>query len=67
LLGWVEPFGRYDDLSPHAVSFQVADVKVWSIGLDDLIAIKRHISRGKDRAALVQLEAIRDAKARGQV
>jgi hypothetical protein len=65
LLGWVEPFGGYDELRPHAVAFQVNDVQVWSISLDDLIAIKRHIGRPKDRAALVQLEAIRDTRRSG--
>ena len=34
------------------------------IGLDDLIAIKQHLGRAKDRAALIQLEALRRLRQR---
>jgi hypothetical protein len=59
LLGWVEPFGTYDALLPHATLIPAGGVDLLTIGLDDLIAIKKHIGRPKDQAALVQLEAIK--------
>src|SRR5262249_11916132 len=68
LLGWVEPFGTYEELVPRAEAHQLGTVNVLAVGLDDLIAIKRHIRRPKDQAALVQLEALkrlRDEKGSG--
>lgn len=59
LLGWVEPFGDYDSLLPGSEIVDVAGLPIRTIGLDDLIAIKRHINRPKDRAALLQLEALK--------
>jgi predicted nucleotidyltransferase len=59
LLGWVEPFGGYDELIPRAEQIDLGGIRVAVIGLDDLIAIKRHINRPKDQAALVQLEALK--------
>jgi predicted nucleotidyltransferase len=59
LLGWVEPFGSYDELIARAQMFDLDTCQIAVISLDDLIAIKRHINRAKDQAALVQLEAIR--------
>jgi hypothetical protein len=35
---------------------------VTTIGLDDLIKVKRHINRSKDQAALVQLEALKQLR-----
>jgi predicted nucleotidyltransferase len=60
LLGWVEPFGTFEALVPRATVILVGEVELLMIGLDDLIAIKRHIGRPKDRAALAQLEAIKN-------
>jgi predicted nucleotidyltransferase len=59
LLGWVEPFGGYDELVARSESQQVGEHAVRVISLDDLIKIKRHIRRDKDQAALFQLEAIK--------
>ena len=59
LLGWVEPFGTFEELTQRAEQVTVEGVPLNLIGLDDLIAIKRHLGRPKDRAALVQLEALR--------
>lgn len=58
LLGWVEPIGGYDELAPRAEVIDLEGLSLRVLSLDDLIAIKRHIARPKDRAALVQLEAI---------
>jgi hypothetical protein len=59
MLGWVEPFGTYDDLISRASEFDVGSARVKAIALDDLITIKKHIRRPKDQAALFQLEAIK--------
>jgi predicted nucleotidyltransferase len=59
LLGWVEPFGTYDDLISRAEWIDLDARRVALISLDDLIAIKRHINRPKDQAALLQLEALK--------
>jgi predicted nucleotidyltransferase len=59
LLGWVEPFGPYENLLPHVEVIPVGVGTLQTIGLDDLIAIKRHIGRPKDKVALVQLEALK--------
>src|SRR5687767_12095678 len=49
LLGWVEPFGTYDDLIGRAEEYDLGTARVKAIALDDLIAIKRHINRPKDQ------------------
>src|SRR4051812_5233665 len=59
LLGWVEPFGGYEELIERAEWVDLHGLRVAVIGLDDLITIKQHIRRPKDQAALFQLEAIR--------
>jgi predicted nucleotidyltransferase len=59
LLGWVEPFGTYEELIKRAEWVNLHELRIAVIGLDDLIAIKRHIGRAKDQAALFQLEAIK--------
>jgi hypothetical protein len=59
LLGWVEPHGSYDDLVVRAEVYQMATGPVKVIGLDDLIAVKKHIRRPKDQVGLFQLEAIK--------
>jgi predicted nucleotidyltransferase len=58
-LGYLEPLGTYDDLLPHVETVTIAGRPVQVIGLDDLIRIKQHINRPKDRESLLQLEAIK--------
>jgi predicted nucleotidyltransferase len=58
-LGYLEPIGTYDDLLPHVETVTIGGRPIQVIGLDDLIRIKRHISRPKDRESLLQLEAIK--------
>jgi predicted nucleotidyltransferase len=58
LLGWLEPVGTYDDLAPKAEYYPVGEITLRTIGLNDLIRIKQHIGRPKDRESLVQLMAI---------
>jgi predicted nucleotidyltransferase len=59
LLGYLEPVGTYDDLVPHAENVSINGRPTQVIALDDLIRIKRHINRPKDRESLLQLEAIK--------
>ena len=58
LLGWVEPFGAYESLSPRALPIPAGSVILLTIALEDLITIKRHLGRPKDKTALEQLEAL---------
>jgi hypothetical protein len=59
LLGWLEPVGTYEALAPQSESYRVGDLQLRTIGLDNLIRIKEHIGRPKDRESLHQLLAIR--------
>ena len=59
LLAYLEPVGTYDDLLAASDTLAIAGRSVRVIGLDDLIRIKRHLGRPKDREALLQLEAIK--------
>src|SRR5437879_7894005 len=58
-LGYLEPIGTYEDLLPHVESVTIGGRATQVIGLDDLIRIKRHIGRPKDRESLLQLEALK--------
>lgn len=59
LLGWVEPLGDFNVLARRCATLPLGDHELHVIGLDDLIAIKQHIQRPKDRESLLQLLAIR--------
>jgi hypothetical protein len=58
-LGYVDPIGDYDLLAASAESYPLADLRIRTIGLDDLIRVKRHIARFKDSESLYQLLAIK--------
>jgi predicted nucleotidyltransferase len=58
-LGYLEPIGGYDELVAHVETVSIGGRPIQVIGLDDLIRIKRHINRPKDRESLLQLEAIK--------
>jgi predicted nucleotidyltransferase len=62
-LGYLEPVGAYEDLLPGTETVAIAGHPTRVIGLDDLIRIKRHINRPKDRESLIQLEAIKRLRA----
>jgi hypothetical protein len=62
LLGWVEPLGGYEALLPACEVYRVGDFELRTIGLEDLIKIKQHIGRSKDRESLLQLLAIREIR-----
>jgi predicted nucleotidyltransferase len=58
-LGYLEPIGTYEDLLTHAETMTIGGRQTRVIGLDDLIRIKQYLGRPKDRASLLQLEAIK--------
>jgi hypothetical protein len=59
LLGWLEPLGTYEALYPASEEYELGELRVRTIGLDDLIRIKEHLGRPKDKASPLQLLAIR--------
>jgi hypothetical protein len=59
LLGWVEPLGTFESLVPNCETYEVGNLIIRTIGLEDLIRIKQHLGRPKDRDSLFQLIAIR--------
>ena len=59
LLAYLDPVGAYDDLFPGSDTVLMSGRAVRVIGLEDLIRIKRHLGRPKDRESLLQLEAIK--------
>ena len=50
----------FDDLAAHAVTYDLDGLPVPVASLDDVIRSKRAANRAKDRAALPELEALRD-------
>jgi predicted nucleotidyltransferase len=63
-LSYLEPVGTYEDLLPQVETVMIDGRPTRVIGLDDLIRIKRHINRPKDRESLLQLEAIKQLRER---
>ena len=66
LLAYLEPIGTYEDLLPGSETMEISGTPTRVIGLDDLIRIKKHLGRPKDRDSLLQLEAIRRLRAQGE-
>ncbi len=66
LLGWVEPLGDYEALMKNAEIFNTGKFDLKAISLDDLIRVKEHVGRQKDRDSLVQLHAIRKERHKGR-
>jgi predicted nucleotidyltransferase len=62
LLGWVEPLGAYESLLPASEAYAIGEMTLRTIGLEDLIRIKQHLGRAKDRESLLQLLAIRSLR-----
>jgi predicted nucleotidyltransferase len=65
LLGWVEPLGDYEALLPSVEVYTVGGMELKVIGLDDLIRVKEHIGRPRDRDSLYQLLAIKRIRLEG--
>jgi len=59
LLAWVEPIGDFDAVVKRAEVYRFAGGELKAISLEDLIHVKRHIGRAKDRDSLFQLLAIK--------
>jgi len=55
----VEPIGTYEGLLAHAERVMIGGRPTSVIGRDDLIRIKRYLSRPKDRESLLQRETIK--------
>ena len=62
LLAWVEPIGTFDAVCKNAESIMFFGSALNIIGLNDLIRVKRHIRRGKDKESLFQLLAIQEQR-----
>lgn len=65
LLAWVEPIGNYEALIDQAETYQIGPLQVRTISLEDLIRVKEHIRRPKDRESLFQLKAIERLRSEG--
>jgi hypothetical protein len=50
----------YDDLRRHAVTYDLDGLLVPVASIEDIVRSKRAANRAKDRAALPELEALRD-------
>jgi predicted nucleotidyltransferase len=59
LLGYIEPIGGFEELESHAETIRIGDIDLKIIGLEDLIRIKEHLGRPKDRDSLLHLQAIK--------
>jgi hypothetical protein len=66
LLRWVEPLGTFEALAPQCETYEVGDLIIRTIGLEDLIQIKQHLGRPKDRESLLQLLAIREVRSESE-
>ena len=66
LLGWIDPLGGYDAVIKNAETYPVGDIELKVIGLADLIRVKEHIGRAKDRDSLWQLLAIQRLRREGE-
>ncbi len=58
LLGYVEPFGGFETLEARGVVFRSGELRLLTISLDDLLAIKKHVNRAKDQESIIQLTAL---------
>ncbi len=59
ILSEVPPVGSYAEVAARALTLEVYGRPCRVISLDDLIAVKSHVGREKDRGALEELKALR--------
>ena len=59
ILGFLEPLGGYEELIQRAETMRVGHVDLRVIALEDLIRIKQHLGRPKDRESLMHLLAVK--------
>ena len=60
LLGSLPPVGDYSVVASRAVTITLFGIDVRMLSLDDLIAVKQHVGRPKDKSVEIELRAIRD-------
>ena len=65
ILGFVEPIGDFNQLWERKEEYQVGDMLLRTIGLDDLLKVKLHINRVKDQESILQLKAIKRIRGEG--
>lgn len=65
MLGYVEPLGDFEAIALRAERTRFGDHELLVISLDDLIRIKQHINRPKDRDSLMHLLAIKRVREGG--
>ncbi len=61
-LGTLPPLGTYADVASRAETHDFLGMPCRILSLEDLIAVKAHVGRPKDRLMEVELRAIRDLK-----
>jgi predicted nucleotidyltransferase len=62
LLGWVEPLGSFEERAKNAETFSIGGRDICVIGLDDLVRVKQHILRPKDRVVLEDLLSLQSIR-----
>lgn len=62
ILRTVPPIASWEEISTRAVELPVHQHSLRVIGLDDLIAVKRHVRRAKDLVVAAELEAVRERR-----
>lgn len=60
LLGEVQGVGSWLDVRQNSIPVDIAGTTVRVLGIDALIRAKKAAGRGKDKEAVIELEAIRD-------
>jgi hypothetical protein len=65
LLAWLEPLGTFEEIEKRAEVYEFDGAPLKTISLDDLIRIKKHIRREKDRDSLKLLLRIKEAREGG--
>ena len=60
VLGSLPPVGSYETVASRAVPIAIFGVDCRIVSLDDLIDVKHHVGRPKDKAVEVELRAIRE-------
>jgi predicted nucleotidyltransferase len=66
ILSEVPPVGTYADVASKALTLDIYGRSCRIIGLDDLLAVKRHLGRDKDRLVERELLVVRARKKNGQ-
>lgn len=60
LLGSLPPVGEYERVAQASIAVTVGGLTCRLVALDDLIAVKQHVARPKDKAVEMELRAIRE-------